>query len=43
MRLEIRVLRREIRGFMMDLNSSMNFEKDSSLLLVGDGILLRGG
>jgi len=42
-RLEIKVVRREIRGFMIDLNSSMNLEKDSSLLFIGAGILLRGG
>jgi len=42
-RLEIRVVRRKIRGYMIDLNSSMNLEKDSSLLFVGAGILLRGG
>jgi len=43
-RLEIRVVRGEIRGFMIDLNLSMNLEKEKDLLLfVGAGILLRGG
>jgi len=43
MRLEIRVVSREIRGFIIDLNSSINLEKDNSLLFVGVGTLLRGG
>jgi hypothetical protein len=43
MRLEIRVVRREMRGFMIDLDSSIHLDKDNSLLFVEVEILLRGG
>jgi hypothetical protein len=35
MRLERMVVRREIRGFMIDLNSSRNFGSEILLLFVG--------
>jgi hypothetical protein len=43
MRLEVKVMKRKMRGFKIDLNFSMNLEKDSSLLFVAVGISLRGG
>jgi len=42
MRLEIRIVRREMGGFMIDLNSSIKSEKESSLLLIGVRLLLGG-
>lgn len=35
MRLERTVVRREIRGFIIDLNSSRNFRSEISLMFVG--------
>jgi len=34
MRFERTVVRREIRGFIIDFNSSMNFRSEVSLMLV---------
>lgn len=43
MRLERTVVSKEMRGFMIDLNSSKNLMNDISLLLVLEGFILGDG